>query len=112
MENEKIKNTYPIVLEDDKSLKQFMDRFYVLAREPKGYAYTEEEKKFLEKYCLELSEPREREGKDGFIVYRKKKKFKPEEVQRIKNEPGSYREKAKKHNVSLGTIYKIMRDKY
>lgn len=109
---DKKRQIYPVVLENDKSLKQFMDRFYVLAREPKGYDYTEQEKSFLEKYCLELTDPKEKEGKDGFIVYRKKKKFKPEEVKKIKSEPGSYREKAKKYNVSLGTIYKIMRDKY
>lgn len=112
MVNEEVRNTYPIVLENDKSLKQFMERFYVLPREPKGYTYTEEQKKFLEENFLVLTEELTREGKDGFIVYRKKKKFKPEEVERIKNDTGSYRSKAKKYKVSLGTIYKIMKDKY
>lgn len=103
---------YKMVLDNDKTVKQFFDRFYVLPKKPIGYEWTENQIKFLEKYSLELIEELERIGKDGYIVTRKKKKFKPEEVERIKNEPGSYREKAKKYNVSLGTIYKIMRDKY
>lgn len=109
----KIKSVkYKMVLENDKTVKQFFDRFYVLPKKPIGYEWTEEELKFLEEHSLELTDELERIGKDGYIVTRKKKKFTPEEVQKIKNEPGSYREKAKKYKVSLGTIYKIMRDKY
>lgn len=103
---------YPIVLEDDNSLKQFVDRFYILPREPKDYPYNEKELEFLEERCLELSEPLEREGKDGFIVYRKKKKLTLEEVHKIKNDKGSQREKAEKYGISVGTINKIMNDKY
>lgn len=111
--NNTIKDSnYKMVLENDKTVKQFFDRFYVLPKKPNTYEWTKEEREFLEKHSLELVEELERIGKDGYIVTRRKKKFTPEEVQKIKNEPGSYRAKAKKYKVSLATMYKIMRDKY
>ncbi len=112
MDNEIKKSKYNMVLENDNTLKQFFDRFYVLPKDPNECPWTEEQRTFLETKSLKLSGELERIGKDGYIVTRKKKKFKPEEVEKIKNEPGSYREKAKKYNVSVGTIYKIMKDKY
>lgn len=112
MNNEKETSKYKMVLEHDKTVKQFFDRFYVLPKEPESYQWTESERKFLELHSLELIDELERIGKDGYIVTRRKKKFKPEEVEKIKNEPGSYRAKAKKYKVSLTTMYKIMRDKY
>lgn len=112
MNKGKENSNYKMVLENDKTVKQFFDRFYVLPKEPKSYKWTDKERKFLERHSLELVEELERAGKDGYIVTRKKKKFNPEEVERIKNEPGSYRAKAKKYNISLGTVYKIMKDKY
>ena len=35
-----------------------------------------------------------------------------EQVEQIKNDTGSYRAKARKYKLSLGTISKIMNDKY
>ena len=45
-------------------------------------------------------------------VFRKGKKLSAEQVKQIKNDTGSYRAKAKKYKLSLGTISKIMNDKY
>ena len=110
-----------LVLPGDNTLKQFFDRFYVI---PKDCKFDNDSilkkyripkyiiKQFLEENTFSLSDPRVKAGKDGYIVERKQKKFTPEEVQAIKNEPGSYREKAKKYGVSTATIYKIMKDKY
>lgn len=112
MKNQIEATKYKMVLDNDKTVKQFFERFYVIPKEPKNYQWEPNEKIFLEAHSLDLVEELEILGKDGYIVTRKKKIFKPEEVERIKNEPGSYRAKAKKYKVSLGTIYKIMRDKY
>ena len=43
---------------------------------------------------------------------RRGKKLNNEQVEKIKNDTGSYRAKAKKYNLSIGTISKIMNDKY
>lgn len=101
--------TYSVVLENDNTLKQFFDRFYVI---PKDLKCSDEELEFLEKYSFELSDPKVREGKDGYIVERKGKKLSAEQVEQIKNDIGSYRAKAKKYKVSVGTISKIMNDRY
>nr|UVX54047.1 MAG: Mitochondrial ribosomal protein subunit L20 [Bacteriophage sp.] len=53
-----------------------------------------------------------REGKDGYIVERKGKKLSDEQVEQIKNDTGSYKAKAEKYKVSVGTISKIMNDQY
>lgn len=73
---------------------------------------TDEELKFLQSLEFELTDPRIRAGKDGYIVERKGKKLRREEVEKIKNDTGSYREKAEKYNISKGTISKIMNYKY
>lgn len=100
---------FNLVKEGDNTLKQFMDRFYVL---PKDHNWSKEEREFLEKHYLELTEENERLGKDGYIVQRKKKMFNKEEVEIIKNDTGSYRSLAEKYNISIGTIYKIKNNKY
>lgn len=101
--------TYELVLEGDNTLKQFFERFYVI---PKDLNWTDEELVFFSKYSFELSDPRVRAGKDGYIVERKGKKLSDEEVQIIKNDSGSQRAKAKKYGLSVGTINKIMNNKY
>ena len=100
---------YDLVLEGDNTLKTFFERFFVI---PKDLNYTDEELKFLRSLEFELSDPRVRAGKDGYIVERKGKRLSAEEVEIIKNDTGSYRAKAKKYKLSLGTISKIMNDKY
>lgn len=100
---------YQLVLDGDNTLKTFFERFFVI---PKDLNYTDEELKFLQSLEFELTDPRIRAGKDGYIVERKGKKLSDEEVEIIKNDTGSYRAKAKKYNLSVGTISKIMNDKY
>lgn len=106
MEEEKI---YSMVLKNDKTLKQFFDRFYVLA---KDIDCSQEQRDFLEKNKLMLRGEDIINGKNGYIVERSAKKLTKEQVEIIKNDIGGQREKAKKYNVSVGTINKIMNDKY
>ena len=49
---------FNLVKEGDNTLKQFMDRFYVL---PKDHNWSKEEREFLEKHYLELTEENERQ---------------------------------------------------
>lgn len=93
----------------DKTLKQFFERFYCI---PKDGVYSDLELKFLEKHTCLPTHKLVADGKDGYIVFRKKKKVSPELIKVIKNDTASYRSKAEKYNLSLSTIYKIMNDKY
>ena len=96
-------NKYRMRLENDKTLKQFFERFYCI---PKDKNFTKEQVQFL-------VDPDVIAGKNGYIVFRdKSKKLSPEEVEKIKNDTGSYRAKAEKYNISIATISKIMNDKY
>lgn len=105
----KERETYSLTVGKDNTIKQFVERFYIV---PKDMDFTEEEKNFLEKYSCYISNPIIAAGKNGYIVFRKGKKLSAEQVEQIKNDTGSYRAKAKKYNLSLGTISKIMNDKY
>lgn len=108
MEEEKEK-LYRLTTEE-KTIKQFFDRFYCI---PKDLEVNKELKTFLENNSLVPIDDDVRNGKNGYIVFRKnKKKLTQEEVQKIKNDTGSYRSKADKYNISVGTISKIMNDKY
>lgn len=94
---------------NDKTLKQFFERFYCIPKEGK---YSESELDFLEKHTCLPTHKLVAEGKDGYIVFRKKKKVSADLIEVIKNDTDSYRSKANKYNLSLSTIYKIMNDKY
>lgn len=94
---------------NDKTLKQFFDRFYCI---PKDKDFSPAELEFLEMHHCSPAHSLVSEGKDGYIVFRKKKKVSYELIQIIKNDTDSYRSKAKKYKLSLSTIYKIMNDKY
>lgn len=109
MDNKENIKTYPLTVGKDNTIKQFVDRFYIV---PRDSNFTEEERKFLEKNSCHISDPIIAAGKNGYIVQRKGKKLTKEQVKIIKNDTGSYRAKAKKYNLSLGTISKIMNDKY
>ncbi len=108
MEND-INKIYYLTSKDDNTLKQFFDRFYVL---PRDKNYNDEELKFLSVHELGLKHEQVKTGKNGYIVFRRMKKLNNEQVEKIKNDTGSYRAKAKKYNLSVGTICKIMNDKY
>lgn len=109
MDNKREIKTYPLTVGKDNTIKQFVERFYIV---PRDMSFTEEEKNFLEKYSCYISNPIIAAGKNGYIVQRRGKKLTKGQVEIIKNDTGSYRAKAKKYNLSLGTISKIMNDKY
>lgn len=109
MDNERERETYSLIVGKDNTIKQFVERFYII---PRDNSFTEEQRKFLEKYSCYISNPIIAAGKNGYIVFRKGKKLSAEQVEQIKNDTGSYRAKAKKYKLSLGTISKIMNDKY
>lgn len=104
------RKTYNIILKDDNTLKAFCERFYILPKE--GVEWGEVERKFLEKHQLSLAHEKVARGENGYIIFTKEKLFTPEVVEKIKNDIGTQREKAKKYGVSVGTINKIMNDKY
>ena len=99
---------YPLY-EGENTLKSFYEYNYVI---PKCAYIPEDIRNFLDKYSFELTEKEHANGENGYIVFRPKKKLTKEQVKQIKNDTGSYRARAKKYKVSLGTISKIMNDKY
>lgn len=100
---------YELTVGKDNTIKQFSERFYIV---PRDLDFTEEQRKFLEENSCYISDPDIAAGRNGYIVQRKGKKLSKEEVQIIKNDSGSQRVKAKKYGLSVGTINKIMNDKY
>lgn len=106
MEEKKI---YSLILENDKTLKQFFERFYIL---PKDIKYSDDQRDFLEENKFVLIDEEVSNGKNGYIVERPGKKLSKKQQEIIKNDTGTQREKAKKYKVSVGTINKIMNDKY
>ena len=83
---------------NDKTLKQFFNRFYCI---PKDINLTKEQKEFLESVNHTPVSENVLNGKDGYIVFRKGKKLSAEQVKQIKNDTGSYRAKAKKYSILL-----------
>lgn len=103
---------YPIILENDNSLKQLFDRFYVI---PKDYSINPDDRLILEKYQAHLVNEFVAAGKNGYIVFRgkKPKKLTDLDVQRIKNDTQlTQRELALKYNVGVAVINKIKNNKY
>lgn len=108
---------YRLRKSDDKTIKQFMDRFYVLPKEDRNgdpYKYTKEELEVIKKHKLDLVSEKVKEGKDGYIVFRgtKPKKLSNEQCEEIKSSSLNQRELAKKYNVSVGTINKVKKGMY
>lgn len=104
------KETYLLTVKGDNTLKTFFDRFYILPKE--GKEWGKAEKEFLEKNKLFLINPKVANGENGYIIFAKEKLLSPEDVAIIKNDTGTQREKAKRYGLSVGTINKIMNDKY
>ena len=96
--------TYPL-FEGKNTLKNFYEYNYVI---PRCAEIPEEIRKFLDENSFVLTEEEHSNGKNGYIVFRPKKKLTKEQVEIIKNDIGSYRARARKYKVSLGTISKIM----
>lgn len=104
---------YSLVTENDNSLKQLFDRFYVI---PKDSSFVSaEDKIILDKYHLKLVNQLVSEGGNGYIVFRgrKPKKLTLKAIDCIVNDENStQRELAFKYDVSVATINKIKNGKY
>ena len=102
---------YPITPNNDHTLKQFFDRFYVI---PKDKEFTEEELKFLENNKVYPTSPNVINGKHGCITFRHpKKRFSPDQAEVIRADKElSQRQLAKKYKCSTSIINKIINNKY
>lgn len=101
---------YSFTNNGDNTLCGFFKRFYVL---PKDVDYTPEQLEFIQSKCLIPADEQVAKGKNGYIIFRLNQKKVSKELQEIiRNDKGSCREKAKKYGVSIGTISKIMNNKY
>jgi len=104
---------YSLVSENDNSLKQLFDRFYVI---PKDSSFVSaEDKVILEKYHLRLLNQLVSEGGNGYIVFigKKPKKLGLKDIDAIFSDNiSTQRELAFKYNVGVATINKIKNGKY
>ena len=101
---------YKLTNNGDNTLKQFFDRFYVI---PRDKQFNDEQLQFLESNCFIPADEGVLAGKNGYIIFRLNQKKVSKELQEIiRNDKGSCREKAKKYKLSIGTISKIMNNKY
>lgn len=109
----KSEKRYQLTNNGDNSLKQLLERFYVI---PKDYeVISAEDRATLDKYQGQLSNQLVANGENGYIVFRgvKPKKLSQEQIEEIKADSSStQRELAFKYNVSNGTINKIKNNKY
>lgn len=108
MSDEKL---YKLTLKNDKTVKQFFERYYVL---PKDLDYTEEQREFLKDNEYTPVAEETKRGKNGYIVFRNniKKITDIEELEEIKADTRPVRAIAKDHAVSIATISKIKNNKY
>jgi phage terminase large subunit len=104
---------YTVTSENDNSLKQLFDRFYVI---PKDYSViTDADRKIIEHYNSRLVNDLVASGKNGYIVFRgkKPKKLTLQQIEEIKTDGSStQRELAFKYDVGVATINKIKNGKY
>lgn len=101
---------YTFTNNGDNTLKQFFDRFYVI---PRDKQFSKEQLQFLEENSFIPADESVLNGKNGYLVFRLNQKKVSKELQEIiRNDKDLYRKKAKKYGVSIGTISKIMNDKY
>ena len=100
------------------SLKEVSEKYYLIPKGVKYYNANNENITELVESALEMLDMFElnyndEELKNSYIVKRKsEKKLSDEEVKKIKESKGSVREKAKRFNLSVGTISKINNNKY
>lgn len=111
-------NRYNIIIysddplqKNDNTLKQFFDRFYVI---PKNGEYTEEQIEFLNQKAIYPANDKVREGKDGYLIFRgrKKKVLTEEQCKEIRESNLTQMQLAKQYKVSIGTINKVKNNKY
>ncbi len=100
------------------SLKEVSEKYYLIPKGVKYYNANNENITELVESALEMLDMfelnyDEEDLKNSYIVKRKtEKKLSDEEVKKIKESKGSVREKAKRFNLSVGTISKINNNKY
>lgn len=102
---------------DGMTLKELSEEYYLI---PKGINYvninlsTSEE---LEEVLHEVDQfgdiyDTEYLSSSYIVRQKREKKLNLEQVEKIKNDKGSMREKAKKYNISVGTVWKIIHNEY
>ena len=101
---------------DGMTLEELSKEYYLI---PKGVKYTinistsDEMERVLEVIDQFGDIYDEEYLKTSYIVRQKRgKKLNAEQIEEIKNAKGSMRDKARKYNISVGTVCKIMNDKY
>lgn len=101
---------YKMTLEHDKSIKQFFDRFYVIPKEE----YTAEQIEFLKQNAVHPTYDEVKEGRNGFIVFRgrKKKILTEDKCREIRESNLTQMKLSEIYGVSIGTINKVKNNKY
>lgn len=105
------KDSIYYIRENDNTLKQFFDRFYVL---PKEKDYTKEEIEFLKTNAIYPTDEDVQNGRNGYITFRGKKPkvLTEDQCREILESKLSQRQLAEKFKVSVGTINKVLKGKY
>ncbi|MDU5262735.1 MAG: hypothetical protein E6176_09930 [Clostridium celatum] len=106
------KDDYNLVLENDKTVKQLFDRFYIVRKNDERL--TEGDRTIIEKYMCYLVDETVIQGKNGYLVYRGKKTklLTIEQQQEIKESTLTQGELAEIYKVSPSTISKVKNNKY
>lgn len=99
------------IREGGKTLKQFFDRFYCI---PKDLQLTKEQLEFLKANAIYPIDEDIKNGRDGYIVKRgrRKKILTFEQQIEILESDLPYRKLSEKYNCSVGTICKIKKGIY
>lgn len=107
------KKIYDLTLENDNTIKQLLDRFYLVPKDKEDI--TDSERSILENHNITITDKSIADGSNGYIVIRgrKPKSLNDEQIQEIKaDDSATQRDLALKYNVSASTINKIKNDKY
>lgn len=112
-------NIYDVIIysddhlkKSDNTLKQLFDRFYII---PKDKAdYTNEQIEFLKQKTIHLTHDEVKQGRNGFIVFRgrKKKVLTEEQCREIRESNLTQMKLSEIYKVSIGTINKVKNNKY
>lgn len=105
----------PLKKKSDNTLKQFFDRFYVIPKEDgDGVDYTNEQIEFLKQKTIHLIHDEVKQGRNGFIVFRgrKKKILTEDQCKEIRESNLTQMKLSEIYGVSIGTINKVKNNKY
>lgn len=104
-----------IMFIDRMSLEELSKEFYLVSRKTTYGNKTKRITMMLEEIDLltDIHKIDKEYLKTRYIVRQKRgKKLNAEQIEEIKNAKGSMRDKARKYNIIVGTVCKIMNDKY